>query len=711
MPLVPMMAGQLIRSGALCWAVSPAEALAVWGEERQTWDVRVRFGISNYAVASSAGEHSGVYVLRSSTEIEYVDSLGRTTTIGRTERIRERQSIVAIPGGPILEAGGSRKSVLSSALVDGEWKALDTIPVNALLTTQLAYVSACSTAVMTVVDRLPNGSLDTTSYRYDRASASWQGMTNAFGSFDYVILTNGDILSLSNRRIVRRSTCDGIETSIGLDSAVDGILRLTDGSILAYTQRRPDTASSLAYISTDEGVTFRPHPAFEGIDDYLRDVVEGADGVPIASAGEKFLRIVDDTALVIPSPSVEATFLYHDLVPVLSDASRLFLLNSQCCPNETALYDLDAGRWLGLRFTTGERCSPMYAYPFPHLTVVNDQNMTGILRGMDTVATVIKDTSGRALTGAALQAVQLTADTLLLFVGRTWYTVDIMTSMATAIQTDWPRAERGYRTGAAIDVGGGIAIGSQPRRIVVGTTEAWNIGPDSMITNADRYGILVSIDGGRSWTMSNEGIGTDIYCWGMTSRHDTINALMGYVHSTWSAQAKMYRSEDQGRTWSRMNLFPVEISNRIRVSIAPDGTLYVAGGGLVRSSDGGFTWNVVTGSWGETELPTQAIVRNDHLVVATNGGFYVSMDPVVSAKDDFTPGDSGHEAVYWDGQAFVVRGVETSDTERIAIHDLTGRAVDVVSVAGGRFIPATPLPAGPYIVVGRTTTLVLVHGR
>jgi len=561
--------------------------------------------------------------------------------------------------------------------------------------------------VMTVVDRLPDGRFDTRSYRYDRTSASWQRMANAFGSLDYVVLKDGDILSLSMRRIVRRTACDAADVPIGLNNAVDRILRLSDGSILAYTQRRADTASSLAYVSTDEGVTFRPHPAFEGIDDYLRDVVEGADGVLIASAGEKFLRIVDDTAIVIPSPGVEATFRYPDLVPVLHSASRFLVLNMGWGQLNTTLYDLDAERWYGLTFTTGERCSPMYAYSFPHLTVVNDRNTTGLLKGIDTVATVINDTSGKALIGA----VQLTAETLLLFVDNVWYTVDVATAMASVVQTDWPRAERGYSPGAAIDVGGGVAIGSQPRRIVVGTTEAWNIGPDSMITNADRYGILVSVDGGRSWAMSNDGIGTDIYCWGMANRGDTLYALMGYAHSTWSAQAKLYRSEDQGRTWSRMNLFPVEIRNRIRMSIAPDGTLYVGGEGLVRSSDGGATWHVVTGSWGEMELPTSAIVRDDHLVVATNGGLYISMDPVMSAKEDLTPASSSREAAYWDGQAFVVRQAGGVDTERISVHDLTGRAVDVVSVAPGRFVPVTPLPAGPYVVVGRTTTLVLVHGR
>ncbi|MBN9398548.1 MAG: hypothetical protein J0I17_00075 ['Candidatus Kapabacteria' thiocyanatum] len=45
------------------------------------------------------------------------------------------------------------------------------------------------------------------------------------------------------------------------------------------------------------------------------------------------------------------------------------------------------------------------------------------------------------------------------------------------------------------------------------------------------------------------------------------------------------------------------------------------------------------------------------------------------------------------------------------MYDLTGRMIEVVSTVPVRFVPVAPLPAGPYIVVGTATTLVLVHGR
>lgn len=710
MPMVPMSAGDLVRSGVLCWALSPTEALAVWREERQAWDVCARFGISNYVVSCAAGERSGLYILRSSRELIHADSLGRVSAIGSVERIRPLQTMVSIPGGPLLEAGSSQRAeqIYSSVLIGGEWMDLDTIPATSAESVRLSYISACATAVLTVIDRSSNGALDTISYRYDRIDRSWNRMTSAFGSGEYVVLANGDILSLSNDRIVRRSACDSAERLTEFDDAVDRLVRLGGGHILAYAQRQSDTIAPSIYVSADGGTTFHPHPAFDGMNGYVHGVVECADGVLLVAIGNDFLRVADDKAAPIPSPSVETALPFPDIVPVLHDTSRFFALHTQCCQRETALYDLDTERWYGVIFTTGERCRPQYVYPFRTFTIVNDKGTTGILRGMDTVATVIKDTSGRALTGAALQAIQWTPDTLLLFVNKLWYTVDVTTAAALERQTDWPRTVQGYATGPV----GRVVLASQPRRIVVGTTEAWNVGPDSLTTVVDRYGILVSVDGARSWAMSNKGIGTDIYCWGMSNRDDTIYALMSYaVHPITYTQAKLYRSVDQGRTWNRMSLFPVEMQNTMRMSIAPDGTLYVGSRVLVRSMDGGITWDVVTGSWEETGVVTHAVVHSDHLIVSTGGGLYISIDPVTSVRQGPVSDSDGDEDVYWDGRAFVVRQTVAPDDVRIAVYDLTGRMIDIVSTTSGRFVPAAPLPAGPYIVVGRTTTLVMVYGR
>lgn len=710
MPMEPMLIGSLVQSGASCWVVNSSTALVMWREERQEWVVCARYSLSNYAAVVAPGEHSGLYVLRSTQEVDYVDSLGQVRVIGSVDRIRALQAIVSIPGGTLLEASATpeTKRLFSSVFINGERKSLDTLQVNAPESVRLSYVPACSAAVMTVIDRLPDGRRDTASYRYDPTGGSWNRMTHAFGSAEHIVLASGDILSISNRHIVRRSACDGAEVPVGLDRAVGKLFRLADGRILAYVQAALDTVAPLVFVSADEGVSFAPHPAFDGVEGHVHGIVQRPDGVIIAAVGTDLLNVLDDTVVVIPLPVVETGLPYPDLVPVLHGASRFFALHTQCCQRAMALHDPDVGRWYGLTFDDGERCNPQYVYPFRSFTIVNDQGMTGILRGMDTVATVIEDTSGSVLTGAVLQAIQLTPDTLLLFANKFWYTVDVRTATATIMETDWPRTEQGYTTGPV----GRVILGSQPRRIVVGTTEAWNIGTDSLTTVVDRYGILVSTDEGRSWTMSNDGIGTDIYCWAMEHRGDTIYALMSYALNPMTyTQAKMYRSDDRGHTWRFASLLPVEIRNRMRMSIASDGTLYIGGRGLVRSSDEGITWQFVTGSWEETELPTHAIVHGDRLIVATDGGLYISIDPVTWVKNDPIPDSSGQDGVYWDGQAFVMRQVGASDEVRIAVYDLTGRMVDVVSTASGRFVPAVPLPAGPYVVVGRMTTLVLVHGQ
>lgn len=104
MPTSPAVVGSLVQSRTLCWAIAPNQGLAVWREGKLAWEYCIRYRTSSRTVVAAAGEHSALCVLRSTGEIEYVDSLGEVRIIGKTGPVKVKQTIVAMPEEVILEA-------------------------------------------------------------------------------------------------------------------------------------------------------------------------------------------------------------------------------------------------------------------------------------------------------------------------------------------------------------------------------------------------------------------------------------------------------------------------------------------------------------------------------------------------------------------------------------------------------------------------------
>ena len=141
-----------------------------------------------------------------------------------------------------------------------------------------------------------------------------------------------------------------------------------------------------------------------------------------------------------------------------------------------------------------------------------------------------------------------------------------------------------------------------------------------------------SVDGGQTWTTLGTGlsgyISHDVAC-------DSVLANSAYAVSN----ANVYRTDDAGGSWALKGATPYAI-----VSLAVDptnsqnlyaGTLTLGVGGVIRSVDGGVTWNPASGGLTLSNLYQVSISPSapDHLLVAGYEALYETVD----AGDSWTP--------------------------------------------------------------------------
>ncbi len=178
-----------------------------------------------------------------------------------------------------------------------------------------------------------------------------------------------------------------------------------------------------------------------------------------------------------------------------------------------------------------------------------------------------------------------------------------------------------------------------------------------------RGGVAVSTDGGRHWTLSNQGMEESAIT------HVLLDPKSPRGSRTLYAAAfgrGVYKSTDNGRTWSLQNegllADPRNQPFAWRLTLAPDGTLYLVvarrsergrigdadDGALYRSSDGAETWQAMTlpsGTNGPNALTVDpqdpkrlylsawGVTRPDG---DTGGGIFLSTDAGATWRPVFT---------------------------------------------------------------------------
>ncbi len=163
----------------------------------------------------------------------------------------------------------------------------------------------------------------------------------------------------------------------------------------------------------------------------------------------------------------------------------------------------------------------------------------------------------------------------------------------------------------------------------------------SFLGGGPHGGIFRSDDAGKSWTKLTEGlpaetgrIGLDLYLKDPSIIYAMVESdVGGRSVSAWHNNSKaggVFRSDDRGDSWTRMNDFSPRqfYFSRIRVDPTDDQRVYVPGWGLSVSDDGGKHFRHGLASIVHVDFHAMWIdpADADHILVGTDGGLYASWD-------------------------------------------------------------------------------------
>ena len=185
------------------------------------------------------------------------------------------------------------------------------------------------------------------------------------------------------------------------------------------------------------------------------------------------------------------------------------------------------------------------------------------------------------------------------------------------------------------DVGiGDMAIAVGAPKILFATT--WNAHRPPWSTYAPLEGpgnaLYRSTDAGATWTeISGHGLPTET--WGRTGIAVSADGRRVYVTIDAKGHAGLYRSDDDGDTWTLANSDPRLTSrawyfNSITIDPENPDTLYMPNVALYRTDDGGKTIHIVRGAPGGDDYHQVWVDPKDssHLVLGVDQGTSVSLD-------------------------------------------------------------------------------------
>ncbi|HZS05354.1 MAG TPA: hypothetical protein VFD58_11010 [Blastocatellia bacterium] len=162
--------------------------------------------------------------------------------------------------------------------------------------------------------------------------------------------------------------------------------------------------------------------------------------------------------------------------------------------------------------------------------------------------------------------------------------------------------------------------------------------PSSFTSGGAVGGVYKTTDGGANWKKLTNGlpaqtgrIGLDVYRKDPKVVYALIESDAGGGASIEDAESKsggVFRSEDKGETWQRVNKIVPRAFYfcQIRVDPTDDNRVYVLGFGLHTSDDGGKTFKSDGGKGYHGDLHAMWIDPNnsDHVLLGTDGGVYQS---------------------------------------------------------------------------------------
>ena len=149
--------------------------------------------------------------------------------------------------------------------------------------------------------------------------------------------------------------------------------------------------------------------------------------------------------------------------------------------------------------------------------------------------------------------------------------------------------------------------------------------PKRLFAATANHGVLVTADGGRTWSQVAGGVPAASALSIAVSPGDPAVVCAGFDRST------LFRSADAGKTWKRSaNGLPAEAAiTSIVFDPADPATVYASDGfsGVYRSTNAGVSWKALNTGLGMRAVNALAISRDGlHLYAATEGGGAYRLD-------------------------------------------------------------------------------------
>jgi photosystem II stability/assembly factor-like uncharacterized protein len=195
--------------------------------------------------------------------------------------------------------------------------------------------------------------------------------------------------------------------------------------------------------------------------------------------------------------------------------------------------------------------------------------------------------------------------------------------------TDGGRTWRNLLSGGAFTGVTDVVLDPRDPDVVYAATYQRDRRAYSFVGGGPESGVWKSTDGGETWTQLTSGLpATDMGRIGLAVAASQPNTLYATVDAD-AETGGIYRSDDAGTTWRRVN----ELQSipwffgQIRIDPLDAERIYHLGVSLSVSDDGGATFRRIAGN---THADHHAMwidpVDSDHLIIGNDGGLYISHD-------------------------------------------------------------------------------------
>lgn len=241
----------------------------------------------------------------------------------------------------------------------------------------------------------------------------------------------------------------------------------------------------------------------------------------------------------------------------------------------------------------------------------------------------------------------------------------------------------------------------------------WEHGrkPWQVISGGAGSGLYKSVDSGATWTPLNEGLPKEMGKMAIAVAPSNPEKVYALIESDWDKEAGgLYVSTDAGKSWSQVTTDHRLIQRAwyyMELFIDPnnENTIYVMSAPAMRSTDGGKTWEDISGTHGDYHNLWINPKNSNNMIIADDGGAAISVNKgkTWSSQDILPTGQFYRIAVDNQFPYNIYGGQQDNTSVKIASRNLSGNGIsekDWSASAGGESAFLAFDPANPRFVLG-----------